>query len=84
MEIIEFYFLKEFLKEKELPPPQASVVAAGDVFEVVVENAGLAVEESDFHERETPHHGGILCFHHPPRTPLRVLAVNDPVPHFQV
>jgi len=60
------------------------VVAAGDVLEVVVEDAGLAVEESDFHEREAPYHGGILFFHHPPRTPLRVLMVNDPITHFQI
>ena len=60
------------------------MVAAGDVLEVVVEDPGLAVEESDFHEGEAPYHGGILFFHHPPRTPLRVLVVNDPVPHFQI
>lgn len=60
------------------------MVAAADVFKVVVEDAGLAIEESDFHEREAPYHGGIPFFHHSPRTPLRVLVVNDPIPHFQV
>ena len=60
------------------------MVAAGYVFEVVVKDTGLAVEESDFHEREAPYHGGILFFHHPPRTPLRVLMVNDPITHFQI
>jgi len=60
------------------------VVAAGDVFEVVVEDSGLTVKESDFHEREPSYNGRILFFHHPPRTPLRVLAVNDPVSHFQI
>jgi len=67
-----------------LAAAQAGVVAAGYVFEVVVEDPGLAVDESDFHEREAPHHGGILFLHHPPSTPLRVLVVNDPIPHFQV
>ena len=60
------------------------MVTAGYVFKVVVEDAGLAVDESDFHEREAPHHGGILFFHHPPRTPLRVLVVNDPITHLQI
>jgi len=60
------------------------VVAAGYVFEVVVKDTGLAVEEGDFHEGEAPHHGGIPLFHHASRTPLRVLVMNDPIPHFQI
>jgi len=60
------------------------VVAAGDVFEVVVEDTGLAVEEGNLYEGEAPHHGGILFFDHPPRTPFRVLVVNDPITHFQI
>ena len=60
------------------------MVAAGDVFEVIVENAGLAVEEGHFYEGEAPYDGGILFFHHPPRTPLRVLVVNDPITHFEI
>jgi hypothetical protein len=65
-----------------LPAPKAGMVATGDVLEVVVEDAGLAVEEGDLYEGEAPHNGGIPFFHHPPRTPLGVLVVNDPIPHF--
>jgi len=60
------------------------VVAAGYVFEVVVKDAGLPVKEGDFHEGEATYHGGIPLFHHPSRTPLGVLVMNDPVPHFQI
>jgi hypothetical protein len=60
------------------------VVAAGNVFEVVVKDTSLAVEKSDFHKGEAPYHGGISLFHHPSRTPLRVFVMNDPVPHFQI
>jgi hypothetical protein len=75
-------FLSGIALGMNLPAPKAGMVATGDVLEVVVEDAGLAVEESNFYEGEAPHHGGIPLFHHPPRTPLGVLVVNDPITHF--
>jgi hypothetical protein len=67
-----------------LAAAQAGVVTAGGILEVVIENAGVSVTESDFDVGRPSEDSGISLLHHYSGSPFRITMVNDPVTHFQI
>jgi len=64
---------------KALTAPQSGVIAAGGVFEIIVEDAHLAVAKHDLYVRRPPLNNGVLLLNHNTRTPLRVAMVLNPI-----
>ena len=69
-------------KKRELMPPQAGMVAAGCVLEIVVEDSRLTVAEGNLHIRGTAQYNRVSLLHDDPRSPFRIPVVKDPIPNF--
>jgi len=62
-----------------LAAPESGVIAAGGVFEIIVEDARLAVTKHNLYVRRPPLYKGILLLNHNTRTPLGVAVVHNPI-----
>ena len=63
-----------------LAAPESGVIATGGVFEIIVEDAHLAIAKYNLYVRRPPLNNGVLLLNHNTRTPLRVAGVHDPIP----
>jgi hypothetical protein len=64
-----------------LAAPETGVIAAGGVFEIIVEDARLAVAKHNLYVRRPPLNHGVLLLNHKTRTPFGVAVVHDPITH---
>ena len=59
--------------------PESGVIATGGVFEIIIEDAHLALAKYNLYVRRPPLNNGVLLLNHNTRTPSRVAGVHDPI-----
>ena len=62
-----------------LATPESGVIATGGVFEIIIEDAHLAIAKYNLYVRRPPLNNGVLLLNHNTRTPLRVAMVLNPI-----
>lgn len=59
--------------------PESGVIATGGVFEIIIEDAHLAIAKYNLYVRRPPLNNGVLLLNHNTRTPLGVAMVHNPI-----
>ena len=62
-----------------LATPESGVIATGGVFEIIIEDAHLAIAKYNLYVRRPPLNNGVLLLHHQTRTPLGITVMFDPI-----